>query len=322
MSTTLEPTRSTRKNKKLRHAVPSVATAAPETSAVSDQERIYAAFSPAKLRWNNVDWVVLGWMTAMHLGALAAPFFFTWEALGVGLFTWWLTGSIGVCLGYHRYLAHKSLKLAAPARFFAMLCGVLSGEGSPLFWSATHRLHHQRSDQAGDPHSPNDGPFWSHILWLFGLRNPQEKQLLLQRYAPDLVQDPLMQFFEKTYGYWLIASAVALYCIGGLPMLLWGQCVRMVWCYHATWFVNSATHIWGYRNYETRDRSRNLWWVAIVAWGEGWHNNHHAHPHTARAGHKWWEFDMTWWVIATLRTVGLAYDVDDRIPTAATVVEG
>lgn len=292
----------------------------PET--LSDQERIYAAFSPSKLRWNNVDWVVLGWMTAMHAGAIAAPFFFTWQAFGVAILLWWMTGSIGVCLGYHRFLAHKSMKLRGPARFFAMLCGTLSGEGSPLFWAATHRLHHQRSDQPGDPHSPNDGPFWSHILWLFGLRTVQEKDLLLNRYAPDLVRDPLMQFFEKTYGLWLVGAGVALYLIGGLSMLLWGLCFRMVWCYHATWFVNSATHIWGYRNYETRDRSRNLWWVAVLAWGEGWHNNHHAHPHTARAGHKWWEFDMTWWVISALRACGLAYDVDDRIPTVATPVDG
>lgn len=319
MSTTLKPSRS--KSHRRPSSQP-ISTPAEQPIELTDQERVYAAFSPSKLRWNNIDWVVLGWMVAMHAGALAAPFFFTWQALGAAVFLWWLTGSIGVCLGYHRYLAHKSMKLAWPARFFAMLCGTLSGEGSPLFWAATHRLHHQRSDQPGDPHSPNDGPFWSHILWLFGLRTVKEKELLLNRYAPDLVKDPLMQFFEKTYGLWLIGSAVTLYAIGGLPMLLWAQCLRMVVCYHATWCVNSATHIWGYRNYESRDLSRNLWWVAIIAWGEGWHNNHHAHPHTARAGHKWWEFDMTWWVISAWRACGLAYDVDDRIPTAATPVDG
>lgn len=320
MSATLQPSRTLRR-KHRRHAVPAVAPSA-ERSAVSDQEKIYAAFSTDKLRWNNIEWITMLWMLAMHAGCVAAPFFFTWQAFGVALVTWWLTGSIGVCLGYHRFLAHKSMKLAWPARFFTLFCGTMSGEGSPLFWAATHRLHHQRSDQEGDPHSPNDGAFWSHMLWLFGFRTPQEKELLLDRYAPDLVKDPLMQFFEKTYGLWLVASAVALYLIGGLPMLLWAQCVRMVWTYHMTWFVNSATHIWGYRNYETRDRSRNLWWVALMAWGEGWHNNHHAHPHTARAGHKWWEIDTTWWVISTLRACRLAYDVDDRIPTAATPVDG
>ncbi len=321
MSTTLEPSPSAIRKSRRAAARPAV-LAAPETSAVSDQELVFQAFAPSNLRWNNVDWIVFGWMVAMHVGCLAAPFYFTWQAFGAAMVTWWLTGSIGVCLGYHRFLAHKSLKLAAPARFLTLLCGAMSGEGSPLFWAATHRLHHQRSDQPGDPHSPNDGPWWSHLLWLFGFRSVKQKEALLNRYAPDLVQDPMMQFFEKTYFLWLVSGAAALYFLGGLPMLLWAQCVRMVWCYHATWFVNSATHIWGYRNYETRDRSRNLWWVAIVAWGEGWHNNHHAHPHTARAGHKWWELDPTWWAIRALRACRLAYDVDDRIPTAASAVEG
>lgn len=319
MSTTLEPTRSSRK-KHRRSTKPAVTTTS--NSSADVQQQIYDSFSPSNLRWNNLDLTNFFWMLGMHLGCLAAPFFFTWQAFGVAMVMWWLTGSIGVCLGYHRFLAHKSMKLVGPARFFTLLCGALSGEGSPLFWTATHRLHHQRSDQPGDPHSPNDGPFWSHMLWLFGWRSPVERDLLLNRYAPDLVRDPMMQFFEKTYGLILVGCGVGLYFLGGLPMLLWAMCVRMVWCYHATWFVNSATHIWGYRTYETRDLSRNLWWVAAVSWGEGWHNNHHAHPHTARAGHKWWELDPTWWVIRTLKACRLAYDVDDRIPTAATVVEG
>lgn len=321
MSTTLESTRAHRKKQRRSARAAAVKTPSPQ-SAADEQQKIFAAFSPDRLRWNNIDWIVFGWMVAMHIGCLAAPFFFSWQALGVAMLLQWLTGSIGVCLGYHRFLAHKSLKLVAPARFLTMLAGSLSGEGSPLFWAATHRLHHQRSDQEGDPHSPNDGAWWSHILWLFGLRSAAEKELLLARYAPDLVRDPMMQFFEKTYFLWLVAFSVALYLVGGLPMLLWAQCVRIVYTYHATWFVNSATHMWGYRNYETRDRSRNLWWVALVTYGEGWHNNHHAHPHTARAGHKWWELDPTWWAIRLLKACRLAYDVDDRIPTPATPVAG
>lgn len=321
MSATLESTRTLRKKQRRSARAAAVKTRSPQ-SAADEQQKIFAAFSPDRLRWNNIDWIVFGWMVAMHIGCLAAPFFFSWQALGVAVLLQWLTGSIGVCLGYHRFLAHKSFKLVAPARFLTMLAGSLSGEGSPLFWAATHRLHHQRSDQEGDPHSPNDGAWWSHILWLFGLRSAAEKELLLARYAPDLVRDPMMQFFEKTYFLWLVAFSVALYLVGGLPMLLWAQCVRIVYTYHATWFVNSATHMWGYRNYETRDRSRNLWWVALVTYGEGWHNNHHAHPHTARAGHKWWELDPTWWAIRLLKACRLAYDVDDRIPTPATPVAG
>jgi stearoyl-CoA desaturase (delta-9 desaturase) len=109
-----------------------------------------------------------------------------------------------------------------------------------------------------------------------------------------------------------------LYVLGGWPFLLWGLCVRMVVAYHSTWFVNSATHLWGYRNYETDDESKNLWWVALMSYGEGWHNNHHAHPRLARAGHRWWELDMTFYAIRVLQALRLAYAVDDRIPPART----
>ena len=159
--------------------------------------------------------------------------------------------------------------------------------------------------------------WWSHLYWLFVYHDKKHNEALYRQYVPDLAADPIMQFFEKTYGYILFASAIAMYLIGGWPLLLWGCCARMVFAYHSTWFVNSATHLWGYRNYETTDESRNLWWVAILSYGEGWHNNHHAHPSTARAGHKWWEFDPTWLAIKSLRAVGLAYDVNDRNPSRA-----
>jgi stearoyl-CoA desaturase (delta-9 desaturase) len=148
-------------------------------------------------------------------------------------------------------------------------------------------------------------------------RTPEQQNALFRRYVPELVEQPMMQFFERTFGLWLIGMGIVLFAVGGLPLLLWGLCVRMVVAYHSTWFVNSATHLWGYRNYETRDESRNLWWVALLSYGEGWHNNHHAHPHTARAGHKWWEIDMTFWAIRALQWCGLATDVDDRIPSQA-----
>jgi sn-2 palmitoyl-lipid 9-desaturase len=292
-------------------------------------EQIYDSFAPSNMHLGNVDWPVAVWMVAMHAGCLAAPFFFTWEALAVCLVLHWFTGSIGICLGYHRFLSHQSLKLVWPVRFLVTLAGVLSGQGSPLFWAATHRLHHQRSDQYGDPHSPTEGAIWSHLTWLFADRTKAEKEMLLARYSPDLVKDPIMQMFEKTYGAWLIGSGVALYAAGewlhaggGWPFLLWGLCVRMVGMYHSTWFVNSATHIWGYRNYDTRDLSRNLWWVAVLSYGEGWHNNHHAHPSLAPAGHKWWEVDVTWWVIKSLKACGLAYEVKATLPKTRAAEEG
>ena len=297
----------------------------------ADTDTLVDAFHRDKLRWSNVDWVVALFLIGVHAGALAAPFFFSWTGLAVCLVMHWVTCSIGICLGYHRYLSHKSMKLRAPAEFVAMVCGCLSGEGSPLTWAATHRLHHHKSDHEGDPHSPIrvDG-WWSHILWLFPKRTTESTQVLFRRYVPELVNRPMMQFFEKTFAIWLWGGGLVMLAAGwmlggwqmGVSLLVWGMCVRMVAAYHSTWFVNSATHLWGYRNYDTRDHSRNLWWVAVLAYGEGWHNNHHAHPAVAPAGHKWWEVDITWWSIRLLRAVGLAYDVKDRIPKGRQADDG
>ena len=280
----------------------------PEIKSIraSEVDSILHVYDPSRLKWKNVDWTVAGWMLAMHVGCVAALFFVTWQAVAVAVILHWMTCSIGICLGYHRFLSHCSLKLRWPARAFVTLCGVLSGEGSPLTWSANHRVHHARSDRKGDPHSPNDGSWWSHILWLFIHRDRATEHALHQRYAPDLLADPVLRFFERTYGLWLIGSGVVLFAIGGWPFLLWGLCARMVVAYHSTWFVNSATHIWGYRNYETTDRSRNLWWVALLSYGEGWHNNHHAFPTSARFSSKWFEFDLGWQYIRTMQSLGLA----------------
>lgn len=301
-----------------------VADATPLSKSAQDAETLRGAFSKSQLRLDNTDWVVTLFLIFIHIGCVAAfvPSFFSWSGLAICLAMHWFTCSIGICLGYHRYLAHKSFKLRAPAEFVVMMAGSLSGEGSPMTWAATHRLHHQKSDQDGDPHSPLIGGWWSHILWLFVHRKPEDKDLLLAKYIPELVERPIMQFFEKTFPLWIWGQGLALlglgYAFGGwnlaISYVVWGMCIRMTAAYHSTWFVNSATHLWGYRNYDTRDESRNLWWVAVLAYGEGWHNNHHAHPSVAPAGHKWWEVDMTWWVIRGLEMTGLAYDVKAKIP--------
>lgn len=328
MSTTLEPSK---KHSRKGHQPAKSAGSKKDSTATPllSKEEIYASFSPERLKRPNIDWVVLGWMVMMHAAALAAPFYFSWQGLVAFFVLHWMTGSLGITMSYHRYLSHRSMKFRWPAKFFGLLCGVLAGEGSPLTWAATHRLHHSRSDLVGDPHSPLHGPWWSHMWWMLVYRTPAERDALFKRYAPDLMNDPIIKFYEKTFFMWQVVAGVALYGLGelvgcgGVSMVLWGLCLRMVTMYHSTWFVNSATHIWGYRNYETRDESRNLWWVAILSYGEGWHNNHHAHPHTARAGHRWWELDPTFWSIRTLQMVGLAHDVDDRIPALneAAVVE-
>lgn len=277
---------------------------------------------------NGINWYNVGWMLIMNVGAVAAFWHFSWVALATCVFLHWVTACLGVTLGYHRLLTHGSLIVPAPLKYFFSICGMLSAEGTPLYWVATHRKHHVLSDQDGDPHSPNDGFWWSHMLWFKPYIPKEEEDALLSRWAPDMWKDPVQRVFHRIFPVFPIMLGVGLYILGewmstttgwmsgttGMSMLLWGLCLRMVLCYHSTWFVNSATHIWGYRNYETTDRSRNLWWVALISYGEGWHNNHHAHQRLAVHGHKWWEVDVTYMVIRTLKAVGLAKDVQDKIP--------
>ncbi len=269
---------------------------------------------------SGVSWGVTVWMLVMHVGAIAGFWYFSWGGLALLAGLHFVTACLGITLGYHRLLTHGSLIVPRPLKYFFSMCGMLSAEGSPLMWVATHRKHHVHSDHDEDPHSPNHGFWWSHMLWFAPADTPEELDALLRRWAPDLYKDPVQQFFHKTFGIYPVVLGILLYGIGeycfgqGVSWVLWGLCMRMVFAYHSTWFVNSATHLWGYRNYETSDRSRNLWWVALLSYGEGWHNNHHAHQRLAAHGHRWWEFDVTYLVIRLLKALGLAKKVQDRIP--------
>ena len=268
----------------------------------------------------GVSWGVTVWMSIMHVGAVAALWYFTWQGLALLIGLHFVTACLGVTLGFHRLLTHGSLVVSRPVKYFFSMCGMLSAEGSPLMWVATHRKHHVHSDLDDDPHSPNHGFWWSHLLWFAPANTPEDLEALLKRWAPDLYKDPVQRFFHRTFGIYPALLGVVLYATGqyffgqGMSWLLWGLCARMVFAYHSTWFVNSATHIWGYRNYETTDRSRNLWWVALLSYGEGWHNNHHAHQRLAAHGHRWWEVDVTYMVIRLLKVTGLAKKVQDQIP--------
>lgn len=270
-------------------------------------------------RFDNVNWANTGWLALMHAGALAAPWTFTWSGLGLVIFFHWICGGIGICLGYHRMLTHASFLCPKWVQRCITAIGCLAGEGPPMMWVANHRLHHARSDQEGDPHSPQDGSLWSHVFWLafrVGGKNTNE---FYKKWAPDLYRERYMRSMEYAFLPLNIGLSVLItgagYLIGELPLalswLVWGVAVRMVFVLHATWLVNSASHLWGYRNYETRDDSRNNWWVALLTYGEGWHNNHHAHPRMAKHGHKWWEIDVTFLTIRLLQKLGLAWDVVD-----------
>lgn len=274
-------------------------------------------------RWSNgVDWPVFAWIAFLHAGVLAAPFFFTWKAVGLFVGLWWITGGLGICLGYHRLLTHGSFQTSPFMRRLIAMFGLLAGEGSPLMWVATHRKHHAFSDQDGDPHSPKEGALWSHVLWLFPGDEEGSQDRLFNRYAPDLMKDPFMPFLHRTFMIWHWVLGFALFFTGwyfwnaytGWSFVFWGIFLRLVFGLHATWLVNSATHMWGYRNYETTDDSRNLWWVAALTFGEGWHNNHHAAQRVAHYGHRWWEIDPTFYTIRLMEKLGLAWKVVDQIP--------
>ncbi|WP_459557660.1 acyl-CoA desaturase [Lacunimicrobium album] len=273
----------------------------------------------------GVNWPTTLFIGLMHVGAIAAFFFFSWQGLAVCLAMHFVTACLGITLGYHRLLTHGSFSCSKPMKYFFSLCGMMAVEGSPLYWVSTHRKHHAHSDKEDDPHSPTHGFWWAHILWLQPRQPNDVFMAQMKRWAPDLMKDPVQRFFHSYFGFVPLFQAIGLFALGyyligtggvyyGLSMLLWGMCVRVVACYHSTWFVNSATHVWGYRNYTTTDYSRNNWWVALLSYGEGWHNNHHAHQRLARHGHRWWELDVTYAVIWTLKKTGLAWQVQDTLP--------
>jgi stearoyl-CoA desaturase (delta-9 desaturase) len=277
-----------------------------------------AAGTVAAERWSHgLDWTTILWITLIHAGALAAPLVFTWKGLLLFLVLSWLTGGLGVCLGYHRLLAHLSFQTYSIVRRILAILGTLAGQGPPVTWVGVHRKHHQYTDIPGDPHSPREGAWWSHVLWLFPRPREPQWTKMIGRYGKDLLQDRFMRLLDKTYIVWHIVLGTTLFAVGwlgwglstGLSFLVYGMFLRLVWVMHITWAVNSASHMWGYRNYNTPDDSRNLWWVGLLAFGEGWHNNHHAFSHCARHGHRWWEVDMTYMFVCTMEFFGLAWNV-------------
>ena len=201
--------------------------------------------------------------------------------------------------------------------YFFAVCGTLTLEGGPIFWVATHRLHHQHSDTDNDPHTPHHGGFWSHMGWILFGEGHHNDTKLMSKYAPDLAVDPFYLWLNTYHWVPLTAFGLVTLALGGWPMVCWLVFFRVTAGLHATWLVNSATHMWGSRRFQTKDDSKNSWWVAILTFGEGWHNNHHAHPTSARHGLAWYEIDMTWLQIKVLETFGIAQrvrvvDVDGR----------
>ena len=245
-------------------------------------------------------------LVAFHIGAVAALFCFSWTAFAAAVFLYWMCTGLGISLGYHRLHTHRSYHVPLWLEYFFAFCGALTLEGGPIFWVAVHRIHHQRSDQPGDPHSPREGAWWAHVGWILLGESKHNDTRLMSKYAPDLAKHRFYLWLNDYHWVPMIGLGALLFAIGGWPMFLWGICFRVVAGLHATWLVNSATHMWGARRFATRDDSRNNWWVALITFGEGWHNNHHAHPTSARHGLAWWEFDPSWLTLKVLRFFGIA----------------
>jgi fatty-acid desaturase len=277
-----------------------------------------------RFRWNNIAGV-----TIVHLlaGLAAFPWFFSWTGVVLALAGIFIFGTLGINVGYHRLLTHRSFSTPRWLERTLVLLGVCCAQDSPSIWVATHRRHHQFADSDIDPHSPVTSLAWSYIGWVVIKKEPDAKRLL-DRYAKDLTKDPLYVWLEKSDNWikvnlasWFVflGAGVASASLAGatiheafqfgFSLMVWGAFVRTVLVLHITWFANMALHTWGYRNYATPDNSRNNVLVVFLTNGEGWHNNHHAAPRSAKHGHQWWELDLAWLSIRLMMRLGLAKDV-------------
>ena len=268
-------------------------------SASREQETIAPAdqFSP----------LLALYFIAVHAGALSALAYFSWSNLAVMLALYAATG-IGITVGYHRLLAHRSFRVPRWLEYGLVTLGAMALQGSPSTWVSDHRRHHFHSDDDYDPHDINRGLFFAHMGWIFFLRDDASDRHLKQRHVREILRDPYYRWLDRHPHVPGLALGVVLLLAGGLPLFLWGFCARLVLLYHSTWLVNSAAHTWGYRRFATAKGSNN-WLVALLAFGEGWHNNHHAWPSSARHGLGRWEIDVSWWLIDALRRLGLARGV-------------
>ena len=262
-----------------------------------------------QVKSKKIQWTTVFGVTVFHALAIWALFTFSWQNLIAALITWWIAASWGTGLGYHRLFTHRGFKVPKAVEYFFNICGTLAMQSGLISWVTTHRIHHGFTDTDKDPHSPRHGTYWSHIGWILQGTAQNQTEATMKRYAPDLMKDKVHVFMSNYYWVTPIIAAVTLFAIGGWSMVLWGIFLRQVIGWHSTWLVNSATHLWGTRRFETHDDSRNNGLIAALTFGEGWHNNHHANPRSAKHGLTWYEFDVNWLQIKALEKIGLAKKV-------------
>lgn len=262
--------------------------------------------------WQKTDVVYGLFMLAMHVLCLLAPATYSPAAVAWFFASYFVTGCLGITLSFHRQLSHRAFQTPKWLEYAFAYCGVLAVQGDPIEWASSHRFHHLHCDTPLDPHSPYEGFWWSHAGWLLDHGATMER-VGARGNTSDLDAQPFYRWVQKTYALHVAAQFSALWALGGLPAVVWAGALRICWVYHVTWFVNSVCHVWGSQTYDAGDLSRNNWWVGILAFGEGWHNNHHAFEFSARHGLERFQVDMTWMVIRALEVVGLATNV--KLPT-------
>ena len=267
------------------------------------------------------------------VGLVAAPFVFwgwgfSWIDLGL-LITFYLLTGLGITVGFHRLFTHRSFETHGIVKFIFAVLGSMSVQGPIMKWVAMHRRHHQHSDTELDPHSPClhgtslwgtiKGALHSHVGWFF-CKEPDN----LHRYVQDLYKSAMLRITSNLFVVWVALSLLIPAALGGLLSwswsgvltgMIWGGLVRIFLVHHVTWSVNSACHIWGRKFFPSNDESRDNLIFGVLALGEGWHNTHHAFPSSARHGLRWWQIDISYYVIRALEWTGLAWDV--RLPTKA-----
>ncbi|MGI8811343.1 MAG: acyl-CoA desaturase [Pyrinomonadaceae bacterium] len=259
------------------------------------------------INWKNVTIIA-----SFHLLAIPAFFTFSWQNFAALVIGNWIVGSLGVGLGWHRLLTHRSFKAPKWLEYTLTTLATMSVQDSPDKWVATHRIHHKFTEQKGDPHSTRPGFWWAQIGWIVWGTAQDHDRKTLQKYVPDLLKDKGQVLISRFYYVPIIISAIILFVIGGWTMVVWGVFARVVVGWHTTWFVNSLSHIYGSRPHETNDDSTNNWFVALLTFGEGWHNKHHAFPTSARHGLSWYQFDMNWLAIRLFEKLGWAANI--RLP--------
>jgi len=254
--------------------------------------------------WKNILMVV-----SFHLLAIPAFFTLSWPNFAAMMIGNWIVGSIGVGLGWHRLLTHRGFKAPKWIEYVTSIFATMSMQDPPDKWIATHRMHHAFTDTDKDPHSIRPGFWWAQIGWVVWGPAQDHDEATMKKYVPDLLKDRGHVLISRFFYIPIIVSGFILFAVGGWSMVVWGVFLRVVVGWHTTWFVNSLAHIYGGRPHETGDLSTNNWFVAILTFGEGWHNNHHAFPTSARHGLKWYQFDMNWITIRILEKLGLATNV-------------